>query len=253
MQARRRTDILAAIVLVLAPAGLTAQSTQPSPAPAPTPSLFDPRRPPARELETRVPDGFTLAAVGDLITTRPLVQTLPSDPGFAAVVKILRDADTAYGNFETTAIDLGRFAGQSYPGRDDWPLAAPARGRPGPARARLRLRFAGQQPRDGLRDRGHAGDQPLARGRRHRLRRDRREPRRCPGRALSRAAHGADRSRLDGLDVPGLCRRPAGAGARARPARHQRPAHDEDLCGHARDAATAARREGRARGSGPGL
>ena len=125
MQARRRTDILAAIVLVLAPAGLTAQSTQPSPAPAPTPSLFDPRRPPARELETRVPDGFTLAAVGDLITTRPLVQTLPSDPGFAAVVKILRDADTAYGNFETTAIDLGRFAGQSYAGRDDWPLAAP--------------------------------------------------------------------------------------------------------------------------------
>jgi hypothetical protein len=72
-----------------------------------------------------VPDGFTLAAVGDLITTHPLAQTLPADPDFAAVVKVLRDADAAYGNFETTAVDLGRFTGQSYPGRDDWPVAAP--------------------------------------------------------------------------------------------------------------------------------
>ena len=36
----------------------------------------------------------------------------------------LRQADAAYGNFETTAIDLERFSGQSYPGRDDWALAA---------------------------------------------------------------------------------------------------------------------------------
>jgi len=96
-----------------------------SPAPTPTPALFDPKRPPERELETRVPDGFTVAAVGDLITTRPLAQTLSGDPGFAAVVRLLREADVAYGNFETTAIDLERFTGQSYPGKDDWPLAAP--------------------------------------------------------------------------------------------------------------------------------
>ena len=141
MQARRRSDTSSAIVLALwlAPAGLAGQSAPaaPTPAPPPTPSPFDPRRPPAQELETRLPDGFTLAAVGDLITTRPLAQTLPSDPGFAAVVKILRDADTAYGNFETTAIDLGRFAGQAYPGRDDWPLAAP----PGVARDLRSLGF----------------------------------------------------------------------------------------------------------------
>jgi poly-gamma-glutamate synthesis protein (capsule biosynthesis protein) len=127
MQERRRTDILATLVaaLAFAPAALaqSAASPSPSPTPSPTPSLFDPRRPPARELETRVPDGFTLAAVGDLITTHPLAQTLTADPEFAAVVKLLRDADAAYGNFETTAIDLGRFTGQSYPGRDDWPLA----------------------------------------------------------------------------------------------------------------------------------
>jgi poly-gamma-glutamate capsule biosynthesis protein CapA/YwtB (metallophosphatase superfamily) len=121
MQARRRTDILATIVLALAFAPAARSQV---PAPTPTPSPFDPRRPPAQELETRVPDGFTLAAVGDLITTRPLVQTMPNDPNFAAVVQILRAADTAYGNFETTAVDLRRFAGQSYPGRDDWPLAA---------------------------------------------------------------------------------------------------------------------------------
>ncbi len=129
MQTGRRSDISAVILLAvaLAPAGLAGQSAPApqAPPPTPTPSAFDPRRPPARELETHLPDGFTLAAVGDLITTRPLAQTLPNDPGFAAVIKILRDADTAYGNFETTAIDLGRFAGQSYPGGDDWPLAAP--------------------------------------------------------------------------------------------------------------------------------
>jgi poly-gamma-glutamate synthesis protein (capsule biosynthesis protein) len=128
MQAPRRKHAFTIILasLALAPAALSGQSSpKPKPpTPAPTPALFDPRRPPARELETRVPDGFTLAAVGDLISTRPLAQTVPGDPDFAAVVKILRNADAAYGNFETTAIDLSHFPGQSYPGRDDWPLAA---------------------------------------------------------------------------------------------------------------------------------
>ena len=94
------------------------------PTPTPKPATFDPKRPPAQELETRLPDGFTLAAVGDLITTRPLAQTLPADPGFAAVVKILREADAAFGNFETTAFEMDRFPGHSYPGVDDWPLVA---------------------------------------------------------------------------------------------------------------------------------
>ncbi|HTR01730.1 MAG TPA: CapA family protein [Thermoanaerobaculia bacterium] len=120
MRHRRTAPTWAA--LVLAPAFAFAA---PAPTPSPTPAaLFDPRRPPERELDTRVPDGFTVAAVGDLITTRPLVERLPADPGFAAVVKILRDADVAFGNFETTAIDLDRFTGSSYPGKDDWALAA---------------------------------------------------------------------------------------------------------------------------------
>src|SRR6185369_6966659 len=33
---------------------------------------------------------------------------LPDAPGFAPVGKILRDADSAFGNFEGTAIDLSR-------------------------------------------------------------------------------------------------------------------------------------------------
>ncbi len=128
MQARSRTDslaiIVAALALALVASDLSGQSAPSQRSASPTPSPFDPRRPPARELETRVPDGFTLAAVGDLITTHPLAQTLPADPDFAAIVKVLRDADATFGNFETTAIDVGRFAGQSYPGRDDWPLVA---------------------------------------------------------------------------------------------------------------------------------
>lgn len=42
----------------------------------PDPSVFDPHRPPERELETSVADGFTLAAVGDCITQRPLAPLL---------------------------------------------------------------------------------------------------------------------------------------------------------------------------------
>ncbi|MFY9550785.1 MAG: CapA family protein [Thermoanaerobaculia bacterium] len=120
---RHRSGLAGLALLALASAIGSSLAGQQKPASGPA-APFDPRRPPARELETRVPDGFTLAAAGDLIPTRPLAQTLPADPGFAAIVRILRDADVAYGNFETTAIDLPRFAGQSYPGRDDWPLAA---------------------------------------------------------------------------------------------------------------------------------
>ena len=51
-----------------------------------------------------VADGFTVAAVGDCIIARPVSQT----PGFAAVGKVLRDSEAAFGNFEGTAIDLSR-------------------------------------------------------------------------------------------------------------------------------------------------
>jgi poly-gamma-glutamate capsule biosynthesis protein CapA/YwtB (metallophosphatase superfamily) len=77
-------------LFVLAGAVIVAQ-------PAQTPAPRDPQR-------VSVADGFTVAAVGDCIIARPVSQT----PGFGPVGKILHDADSAFGNFEGTAIDLAR-------------------------------------------------------------------------------------------------------------------------------------------------
>src|SRR5713101_4119379 len=93
---------------------------------APVPkSPFDPRRPPERELEIGVADGFSLAAVGDCIISRPHAPMLPGDSAFAAVVKILRAADAAFGNFEDTSIDLNGFKGSPHSWLGDWTLIAP--------------------------------------------------------------------------------------------------------------------------------
>src|SRR5438093_9046612 len=86
--------------------------------------LSDPRRPPERELEISVTDGFTLAAVGDCIISRPLAPALPRDASFASVVKILRDADAAFGNFENSAIDIREFKGSPHAWSGDWALLA---------------------------------------------------------------------------------------------------------------------------------
>jgi poly-gamma-glutamate synthesis protein (capsule biosynthesis protein) len=56
-----------------------------------------------------VPDGFTLAAVGDLIITHPVSSR--NEPGLQSLVKILGDADVTFGNFETNAIDFRTFTG----------------------------------------------------------------------------------------------------------------------------------------------
>lgn len=58
---------------------------------------------------TPIADGFTLATVGDLIYLRPMLATLEKrSPG---MVKILRDADITFGNYEMTSVDLARFKG----------------------------------------------------------------------------------------------------------------------------------------------
>jgi hypothetical protein len=101
--------------------------------------LFDPRRPPARELEMSVPDGFTLAAVGDLVISRPLTQLEPREPGFAAALKVLRRADMAFGNLETTIFDLGGFTGHPATWDGDWALSAPPDVAPDLARMGFRL------------------------------------------------------------------------------------------------------------------
>lgn len=60
-------------------------------------------------LKCTVADGFTLAAVGDLIYSEPLAGL--ADESFQAVVRVLRGADASFGNLENTLIDLGHFAG----------------------------------------------------------------------------------------------------------------------------------------------
>ncbi len=85
---------------------------------------FDPKRPPAAELELSIRDGFTLAAVGDCIISRPLSKKRAGDAGFDAAVKILLEADAAFGNLETTILDIRSFDGFPNSGAADWGLVS---------------------------------------------------------------------------------------------------------------------------------
>ncbi|RYY24567.1 MAG: CapA family protein [Sphingomonadales bacterium] len=53
---------------------------------------------------TPIEGEFTLAAVGDLIYLRPMLATLEARS--PEMLKLLRDADVTFGNFETTVLDL---------------------------------------------------------------------------------------------------------------------------------------------------
>ena len=56
-----------------------------------------------------VADGFTIAAVGDLIYSEPL--SVAADESLKAVLRPIRSADAAFANLENTLIDLGCFRG----------------------------------------------------------------------------------------------------------------------------------------------
>ncbi|WP_405876205.1 CapA family protein [Streptomyces sp. NBC_00005] len=59
--------------------------------------------------DARVPDGFTLTAVGDLVLDDALTPLLEArSPG---LLELLRSADVTFGNFESTAVDPGTFGG----------------------------------------------------------------------------------------------------------------------------------------------
>ena len=81
---------------------------------------FDPKRPIEHELQTDVPSGFTVGAVGDLIISRPLSQYSERLPGFKSVLDLLRGSDVLYGNLETTIFDARNFAGAPYSWDGDW-------------------------------------------------------------------------------------------------------------------------------------
>ena len=88
------------------------------------PAMFDARRPVDRELETHVPDGFTVAAVGDLIISRPLSQYAATLPAFKALLDLLRRDNVVYGNLETAIFDPRSFSGSPYSWDGDWTNAA---------------------------------------------------------------------------------------------------------------------------------
>jgi len=115
---------LLALGVALALALEAAAAGEPPAAPPGTPRSFDPRRPPERELEMSIADGFTLAAVGDCIISRPLSQLLKRDAAFAAVAAIVKGADATFGNFENVAFDVRGFKGSPHGAREDWALVA---------------------------------------------------------------------------------------------------------------------------------
>ncbi len=78
---------------------------------------------PQTELATTVDDGFTIAAVGDIIIAYPLDHMM-STPGFAEVVELLRSADVTAGNMEGNIIDGRSFKGSAPGGFRAEPLAA---------------------------------------------------------------------------------------------------------------------------------
>jgi poly-gamma-glutamate capsule biosynthesis protein CapA/YwtB (metallophosphatase superfamily) len=88
------------------------------------PSQFDPKRPIEAEMQASVPDGFSAAAVGDLIISRPLSQHAEGMPSFAAVIEILRGTDVTFGNLETTIFDPRTFTGAPYSWEGDWTNAS---------------------------------------------------------------------------------------------------------------------------------
>ncbi len=72
---------------------------------------------------------FTLAAVGDMVISRPL--SMLQNPGafsdaraFADALALLRRSDAVYGNLETTIIDIRNFSGAPYSWEGDWPLSS---------------------------------------------------------------------------------------------------------------------------------
>src|SRR5215510_10575192 len=58
---------------------------------------------PSRELAMKITQPFTFAAVGDIIIRRPVGQL--GDPGFQALTKVMRAADSTYANMEGPIID----------------------------------------------------------------------------------------------------------------------------------------------------
>jgi poly-gamma-glutamate capsule biosynthesis protein CapA/YwtB (metallophosphatase superfamily) len=71
------------------------------------------QRAPARDwnqdMAMKITEPFTFAAVGDVIITRPASQS--TDAGVQGAIKLLKDADVGFGNFESLIRDENKFVG----------------------------------------------------------------------------------------------------------------------------------------------
>lgn len=92
--------VVLALLLVLGPASAVPAQDTPDPA----------------ELDASVDEGFTIAVVGDIIIAHSL-EHMSTDPEFAEVVELLRQADVATGNLETQIVDGRTFRGTNGGGR----------------------------------------------------------------------------------------------------------------------------------------
>ena len=63
----------------------------------------------AQDMPMKITDPFTLASVGDVIIIRPASQL--GDPGLQSAIKVIRDADAGFGNFESLIRDQNTFDG----------------------------------------------------------------------------------------------------------------------------------------------
>jgi hypothetical protein len=62
-----------------------------------------------QDMQMKILQPFSLASVGDLIIIRPASQY--DDPGFQAAIKVIRDSDVGFGNFESMIRDELNFEG----------------------------------------------------------------------------------------------------------------------------------------------
>src|SRR5205823_2470052 len=62
-----------------------------------------------QDMVTKITEPFALARVGDVIIVRPATQV--ADPGLQSAIKVIRDADVGFGNFESLIRDERTFTG----------------------------------------------------------------------------------------------------------------------------------------------
>jgi capsule synthesis protein PGA_cap len=94
-------------VMLLAFACLWVPSTHGQPPPGR--NIQAPTRDWAQDMQMKITEPFTLASVGDMIILRPASNL--SDPSFQGALKIVRDADVGFGNFESLLRDETHFQG----------------------------------------------------------------------------------------------------------------------------------------------